>query len=369
MTIDLLKPAFGEDGISIVFSVDESYVPYLGVSLYSLMTHRDTNKLYDIIIIHNNLSKKSCQRLLSDFQNYQGVSIRFLNISTKISSLKHLFYTPLHFSDSPYYRLLLPEILSSFNKIIYLDSDLIFLSDISELWNVNVQNYLLAATRAIGAINSYFQYPSQRDYWDNKLKMVNPTYYIQAGVCVFNLEEMRRQNTINSFLETLKRIQFPPLVDQDILSSVCQTATLFLPQEWNYNWHLYNLESHKCFPRDLLKDFKFSQTHPKIFHYSSPVKPWDSPQQIGSEHFWFFARETSFYEEIIYKRIDQEIKKQSDKLWKKQKEIANHHKILWQYYKYKILSKITIGKTRSTIKQKRDILHNQVRKIREELKC
>ena len=53
-----------------------------------------------------------------------------------------------------------------------------------------------------------------------------------------------------------------------------------------------------------------------ILHFTSGNKPWIKPQLSLSYEFWRIARETDFYEEIIYKntldKLQYQIRKQQD---------------------------------------------------------
>lgn len=358
-----LSPIFGKDSICLAFSVDKAYVPYLAVTLQSLLAHANPKYCYDVIVLHSGLPAEAKSKLLTDTAGNENFSLRFFDVSAHIQKIRSLFYTTLHFSEETYYRLLLPQILPSFDKIIYLDCDLVLLSDPSLLWDIPLENHLLAATRAVGAINVYFRAPAQRDYWDNRLHLSDPTLYIQAGVCIFNLKLMRQEDTSLRFLQTLENIGNPPLVDQDIISSVCQKQTLFLPQSWNYNWHLHDIQAHDCFPPQLWKDFEASRENPLIFHFSSPKKPWKDPSLPGAEYFWRYARKSIFYEEILYANIRQGFTP------KHQSPVpSSRGYIFYNYYRCKILSKITWGNKRRHYKQKRNKLHEQVRQIRNCLK-
>ena len=65
--------------IPVFFATDENYVPYLGVSLQSLIAHTAHNKQYEIYILHDSLSEHARQQL-SEFKQ-KNVNISFLKVS------------------------------------------------------------------------------------------------------------------------------------------------------------------------------------------------------------------------------------------------------------------------------------------------
>ena len=50
------------------------------------------------------------------------------------------FFIHRHFSVEAYYRIFIPRIFKNFNKILYLDTDIIILDDIANLYNSNTNN-------------------------------------------------------------------------------------------------------------------------------------------------------------------------------------------------------------------------------------
>lgn len=65
--------------IPVFFATDENYVPYLGVSLQSLIAHTAHNKQYEIYILHDSLSEHARQQL-REFKQ-KNVNISFLKVS------------------------------------------------------------------------------------------------------------------------------------------------------------------------------------------------------------------------------------------------------------------------------------------------
>ena len=116
-------------------------------------------------------------------------------------------YTPYSFL-----RLLLPE-LDLHGKLIYLDSDIMCCSDLSELWNVDVSDYEFAAVR------------------DHMGQFFFGRNYVNSGVLLLNLEEIRRTGLFARGRETVrkKKLYFP---DQTVLNKYGERI-LRLPRKFN----------------------------------------------------------------------------------------------------------------------------------------
>ena len=47
----ILQPV-SEDAVSIVFSADDGYVPYLSVVLQSIVENSNESRIYDVVVLH-----------------------------------------------------------------------------------------------------------------------------------------------------------------------------------------------------------------------------------------------------------------------------------------------------------------------------
>lgn len=68
--------------------------------------------------------------MITDKSNF---SIRYLDPTPYIQGCS--FYIRGHFSIETYFRLVLPELLPGYQKILYLDSDMVVQGDVAELYN------------------------------------------------------------------------------------------------------------------------------------------------------------------------------------------------------------------------------------------
>ena len=94
--------------VPVFFTVDDNYVPYLSVTLKSLVDNSKKVNKYDIYIVHNQLSEQSkrlIRRLVGKRDNF---SLRFPNVSVRLQHLSIRMDTRDYYSISTYYRLFLP---------------------------------------------------------------------------------------------------------------------------------------------------------------------------------------------------------------------------------------------------------------------
>ena len=296
-----IPPAFKKNNIPIAFSVNNNYVPYLSAVLVSLKKNSSIENNYDILVLNKDINEKNEKKLKSIFRKDKNFSLRFIDINIYDDKVRRL-WTYGHFSLETWFRLLLPDILEHYDKIIYLDSDLIVEEDLAKLYSINLNNnYLLAATRDVDSAGLYNGYDlKKKTYLDNVLKIKKPYNYFQAGVLLLNLNAFRKQYSIKDILKFASSRHWD-LLDQDVLNYLAQRKTKLIDMSWNtvYDWGKVRIKNIiKLAPKDIQQEYLDARKAPKIIHYAGPDKPWNDPSVDFADNFWIYAKESPFYNEL-----------------------------------------------------------------------
>ena len=237
--------------------------------LLSLIDNASDYKFYDIIILSEDISIKNKARINTIVKNRKNFRVNFLNPN---SLLEHYtFYTRGHFSVETYYRLVLPELLPDYNKVLYLDSDMIIRRDIAELYDLDLESYLIAACYDADTSGLYNGYePNKKNYMDSVLKMVNPYSYFQAGTLLINLKEFRKMYTTKQILDYATSYEFQ-LLDQDILNHLCEGKVKYIDMAWNMMVDYDNKRINEIIrlaPQWQYKEYIKARSAPSIIHLS-----------------------------------------------------------------------------------------------------
>ncbi|MCI6305652.1 MAG: DUF4422 domain-containing protein [Subdoligranulum sp.] len=296
-----ISKVFSEHDIPIVLSANDAYVPYVTVLLKSLFENADKTYNYDVIILTSDITSEHQQSLTSQFAN-DKVSLRFFNVSNLIDGRSLFIHR--HFTVEIYYRLLIQDIMTDYNKVLYLDSDMVILDDISKLYNTDIGNNFIAAVVDADFAGCYKGVdPDRKDYFDKTLRMNSPYHYFNSGVLIMNLNQFRKHLTTDYIfnLAESKKFLFP---DQDILNIVCEGHVFYLDMSWNVmmNWKDNNscrLNTVRLAPHDMYEAYMESRKHPKIAHYAGFQKPWNKFDCDYSIYFWHYARKTPIYEQLF----------------------------------------------------------------------
>jgi len=280
----------------IVFSANNYYVPYTATMIQSIMENAGNNRQYIIYILHQEINDENMELLKKQVLLFSNFSIKFINVTQYMS--RYNLYISRQITIETYFRFLIPELLSEYKKAIYLDGDMICCADIASLFDIDIENCLLAAVRDLGVAWYYSNKSRERKYLYDcvMLKLKNIDEYFCAAMTVFNIEMFRKTITTDKLFELAMSRNWE-IHDQDILNFLAEGKTFLLP----YHWNFMHTEWAKYLPEYLRRDYYDAEKNPKIIHY----KPWKNEFNIPHfQQFWKYATRTPFIDEII-KRMEE----------------------------------------------------------------
>ena len=264
--------------VPIFFAIDDWYIPFFAVALQSLMDNASKDYNYLIKVLHTNIQKEH-QKQIKKYES-ENVNIEFVDLSYYIEKVKDKLYTRDYYSNTTYFRLFLPELYPQYDKVLYLDSDIIVLGDISELYNTDMEtNLVAAAPDDIIQYNKVFQ-----DYAELVVGVAKYQHYFNAGVLLMNLDELRKFKFQEKFLYLLEKVKFSIAQDQDYLNRLCKGRVTLVSHDWDVMPYV-NTETK---PEEI-----------KLIHYNFAYKPWHFEDVPYNEYFWEYAKKTEFYDEIV----------------------------------------------------------------------
>lgn len=276
-----------EKEIPICFSADDNYLPYLDVAISSLIANASKEYRYRILVLNTGLSEENVAKVKR--QEKEGFRIEFVDISEEVENIKSHFKDVYHFSVVTYYRLFIASLFPEYDKIVYLDCDLVVLGDISKLYHTELDDNILA-----GTTDQFVSSTKEFRLYAETAIGVDPSRYINAGVLVINLKEFRKNRIEERFIDLITHYDFDLLdPDQAYLNYLCHGKILHLSRGWN---------------KEPLSDGYEGKKN--IVHYALYKKPWQYDDVIDGECFWEYAKTSPFYEQILEskRRFDAEDK-------------------------------------------------------------
>ncbi|MBZ7978228.1 DUF4422 domain-containing protein [Campylobacter sp. RM12654] len=283
----VLKKIFDSNYIPIIFSCDDVYIPYLHVALKSLRDNMNVAKNYDVIILYNDIKENNIRDIVDNY-SASNFNIRFYNVKYLLYKYKANYYSCRHFSSSMYYRIFIPEIMVDYDKVIYCDCDAIFLDDITKAYNIDLDDNLIGAVKDF----SVLKFKKMQKYITNTLNIDNLDNYFNSGFIIFDIKKCNEFDLINKCLELIKTKSNLKYPDQDILNMIIKDKVKLIEPCWNVQ--------NQIFMFDYKNDFINYLSNPKFLHFTSSIKPWINPTIPNADIWWSYAKNTLFYEEILY---------------------------------------------------------------------
>lgn len=289
--------------LPIVFTCDDFYFKYTSVVIASLLVNQNKNCQYEINIISEFISdenKALAEKQISKFSNF---SIKFI-ILEDFDAGK--FYLNSYMTVSTYYRFYIPQLFKNYERILYLDSDLIVDADISELAVMNFDDKLAICSPSpfiVDKVKAGNDKVFTREYFHEYLKMPDPTLYFNAGVMLYNLKKMNEIDITEKLFAAIEEIKKPLLQDQDILNSVLSRNGGIKMVSSKYNMtKAYTITSKRIFLENIKELFGISKKDNwfYIYHYVGKEKPW-MEKRIDGLLFEKYAKKSPFYSLIFPK--------------------------------------------------------------------
>lgn len=270
--------------IPIVFCFDDNWELAAGVCISSLLHHANTDTFYDIFILHSSTSR------FAQRNNLRLLKSRYSNFNVTYRSVGREFEKAFEIrgiTNSTYFRLLIPELIPEYDKIMYHDVDVIFRDDLSNIFEQTVlREQYVAGVRSTGGLN-----PEVKKYRDD----IGLDYreYVLAGNIIINSRLMRLDGIVDRFKKEVSGSKYR-FQDMDIINIVCKGKILFLPPVFCATVQIFELNESKAFGDFYVEEELNEAVEKGIIHFNG-AKPWIQCC-LNSDIWWYYYRLSPFYE-------------------------------------------------------------------------
>lgn len=289
--------------IPVVFAANDSYVPYTGCAIKSLSLWAHTENQYIVYVMYTDMKPESIEML--EGLRTENVEVSCCNIKTYMKGIRN--FQSLHLTQETVYRLLIPEIFSQYDKILYLDGDLIIQDDVAKLYKTEIRQCVVGAAHEVRSelIEPHYQ---------NDLGFSCEEAF-NAGVLLMNLKQFAKERIKEKCLALLEKDSERSkrkylYLDQDVLNITCRGKVRFVDDRWNFQaGHLMPDKITAIFD-DYKEDYEKTASDCGIIHFTGFEKPWLYPKTAKADAFWEIAEKTIFCEELKQKvRLEKEKRK------------------------------------------------------------
>lgn len=262
--------------IPIVFSTNDDFADLCSTAIWSIIKNGTKNNFYDIYVFYTRLSEINIEKI--EKNNVDNAKIQCVDI-TKYINLDD-FYEIDNYTYEIYYRYY-ASIILDYEKIIYLDSDIIVVNDIANLYNEDIKD------SPIGVVRDFTHYIDHSNFDFN------------SGVMLINSKKFEELKIREKCIELIKNNNFK-FPDQAALNITCKDNAFLLKPKYNYQisltyYHRFKKEIRKSKFKSLFED------EPLVIHFSYITKPYNNIYSKYSKDFWECAKLTQYYDELVDK--------------------------------------------------------------------
>lgn len=335
--------------INVVFVADAKSIDKCIVSMLSVLQNKSSNDYIKFYFIADEFFDN---HLFNKFNCLKSSSseVSVLSVKSHNYDILRLSTNRCDLPNNAYYRLSIADLLEKETKAIYIDFDVFVNQSLNDLFNIDIEDYYLAAVR---------------DIWEEKRMFelmqvgIKTNFHYNSGMMLLNLSKWRKENI---FAKLVNYAQNNPhkfvLADQFLINSVLNKNVLLL----DYKYNLQISQHNEPVEYKDLENYSKSICDAVIIHFIFG-KPWEFSKcrHPLRDKWWMVARSYPYYEELLFCIFEANTNINIIK-------VAKYTKNKLRYWRYKLLSKITFGELRKHYKRKKKDLKQRLRQVKKFLK-
>lgn len=261
----------------VVFASSNTYIVQTFVAAYSLMFHSlETIELH--FLLHEDCNEDAVLLLKKLESLFNNCTCVFHTIDRRV--FENSYLGEQHVLTTTYYRLLIPLLLSNYEKCLYLDSDVIVEKALTNLYELPMEECVVAGVLAAG----YQNIRRNGAEYCKQIGLAKIDQYINAGILLMRPSEIYNCGLYHKWMQ-LSKNQYPVL-DQDIINISCYGRILLLPPWYNAMTTHFNYKVADLIRIYTEDDIEHTRNNPSIIHYTSPQKPWNSDTNSVNMRWW-----------------------------------------------------------------------------------
>ena len=250
---------------------DDTYMHHMAVAAVSCVIN--TDKPIALYILSNGITDESKEKLVGDINTLnKGTQISFIDLDSAVfDGLK----SEAHISPTMYARYLIPDYLpADAEKAIYMDTDVLVRHSVTDLYDIDISDYPVAAVRE----------PRIESKYSVRYDIPVGTPVFNSGVLLINLKYWRETELGKKALEySLKK----GMNDQSTLNVLIRGNQLQLSPTWNCIKSYFREYYDFACSKERVAELKPIVKDPAIIHATGKRK-------IGDKSYPFPFREEFF---------------------------------------------------------------------------
>lgn len=302
--------------IGILYQCDNNYAPFVGVSMTSLFINNEAVDMV-VYIMDDGISQENWDKY-NTLANKYGRTVKKIDTTDITKFVSNLNMPKYRGGYTTYFKLFIESVLDEdIDRLLYVDGDTLFLNNISELCDIDMQDYPLAMV-----MDSIIMDYNKR-YYD----MVDVPYY-NAGMILYNLRVWKEEKWSDVIVNHVTTVRADyPTHDQDIINIVFKDKIMTLNPKFNFEPLHYILSA-----EDYLKiverkvyysklQLEEAKTQPVILHFFRFLGefPWNKDNNHPYRHIY-----EEYCDKSLWSESGKEIKRDRKLIFKVETFIYLH---------------------------------------------
>lgn len=263
--------------VDIVLITDGNYMEFTRVAILSAKKTKCENSKYNFYVMTMDLQEGDDKAL----KELEDDDVKITLLPQKEIDLFYIRDT--HVSKTSLLKYYIADVLPMLDKVVYIDSDVLVLHDLNELFNTDIEGKYLGAVKD----------PSW--FFENghvlELNLEKRGFYFNSGVMLMNLKKIRDDGLVKK-LEEYTNNNFRTYMDQDALNVVVGDEVMLLDVKYNTMNFFFEHNSLKTLAEFYGKNWNNYEevfAPSVILHFASSKKPL-GPKVNKSEFFFMLQR-------------------------------------------------------------------------------
>lgn len=267
--------------MNVLYFCSDAFAKVAATTMTSLM---ENNKSFDSITIYlvgDEVAEKNKQFLRNIIEKRYGRKFIYIESPLPNDCFEYDFKDKYQMGRT-WMRLCMTRVIpETVDRVLCMDSDTLVLGDLSEMWNIDMGDNLLAGVADCVNVKAF----------KNHFMMEDGDIYCNAGMFLYNMKAWRTSGVEEKFKKIIQGLNGNVFfVEQTLLNSVCRGRIIKLPAEYN-SYTLFYAFSYKNLIRwrkptlfYTPEEVEVAKKHPKIIHYTNNFYMISRPWVEHAEH-------------------------------------------------------------------------------------
>lgn len=257
-------------------ATDRNYISQTRIAIWSARKYTDSSVTISFTILCTDelgfANKYRVESLESELEN---ITVHCIDVDEKkVAGAEG----KAHITKATYYKMLAASVLPDADKCLFIDSDLVVMTDLKKLYEIDIEDVYAAGVREVVLM----RLPNWACELRKKSNLPDMSDYINTGVILWNLKNVRCDHIEEKLLENIA--VHNEWLEQDIIHRICHGRIRIIDYHYNYN-PMFSEEIYQYHYPVLDNNVQGA-----IIHFIGARKPWKNDKIPFAHVWWEYAR-------------------------------------------------------------------------------